>query len=92
MPFEAMLIELEERQAKALVMGGVEKLTKRKKAGRLNARERVEILLDSGSFVETGLFAVSARSEADAPATSAWPCFRRTPPRARVCGDWPSTV
>ena len=63
MPFEAMLIELEERQAKALVMGGVEKLTKRKKAGRLNARERVEILLDSGSFVETGLFAVSARPE-----------------------------
>lgn len=63
MPFEAMLKELEERQAKALAMGGVEKLAKRKKAGMLNARERVEILLDTGSFVETGLFAVSARPE-----------------------------
>ncbi len=58
-----MLKELEERQTKALAMGGLEKLAMRKMAGMLNARERVEFLLDMGSFVETGLFAVSARPE-----------------------------
>jgi acetyl-CoA carboxylase carboxyltransferase component len=63
MPFEAMLRELEEKRAKALSMGGPEKLAKRASEGLLNARERLDCLLDEGTFAEMGLHAVSARPE-----------------------------
>jgi methylmalonyl-CoA decarboxylase subunit alpha len=63
MPFESILKELLERQAQALAMGGPAKLAKRKSKGMFNARERIELLLDKSSFVETGLLAVSARPE-----------------------------
>ncbi len=51
--------EFLDRKAKALAMGGAEKLAKRKLQGRLNARERIDYLLDSGSFVESGLLTTS---------------------------------
>ena len=38
-------------------------LAQRRAEGHLNARERIERLLDSGSFVESGLFATSHRPE-----------------------------
>jgi methylmalonyl-CoA decarboxylase subunit alpha len=59
MSFEAMESELAERRAKALAMGGEQKLAQRRAAGLLNARERIDQLLDPGSFLESGLFAVS---------------------------------
>ena len=37
---------------KALVAGGADRITKQHKAGKLTARERLEVLLDPGSFVE----------------------------------------
>jgi methylmalonyl-CoA decarboxylase subunit alpha len=63
MPFEDLLNELERREQKALAMGGAEKLAQRKAQGILNARERVERLLDAGSFIESGMLAVSSRAE-----------------------------
>jgi len=71
MPFDDLLNNLEQRRRQALAMGGAEKLAKRKAAGLLNARERIEHLFDAGTFVESGLFATSvvaddaARSPAD---------------------------
>jgi len=59
MAYETLLAEYEKRRAKALAMGGAEKLAKRKKAGTLNARERIELLFDPGSFLEAGLFGAS---------------------------------
>jgi methylmalonyl-CoA decarboxylase subunit alpha len=59
MAYETLLAEYEKRRAKALAMGGAEKLAKRKKAGALNARERIELLFDPGSFLEAGLFGAS---------------------------------
>ena len=55
--------EYAERRAKALAMGGPEKLARRRNAGVLNARERLDYLLDAESFLESGLFATSARPE-----------------------------
>jgi acetyl-CoA carboxylase carboxyltransferase component len=55
----------EARRAKALAMGGKEKLARRKAAGILNARERVDRLADPGSFVESGLFGTSATRPED---------------------------
>ncbi|MBC7421035.1 MAG: acyl-CoA carboxylase subunit beta [Bdellovibrio sp.] len=48
--------ELEKRNEKALAGGGADKLAKHKQGGRLTARERVEVLMDPGSFVEMDRF------------------------------------
>ena len=63
MAFESLLSELGLRRAKALAMGGPDKLAKRRAQGVLNARERIEYLLDAGSFVESGQLATSHRPE-----------------------------
>ena len=56
---EGLIDELEARRGKARGMGGPEKLERRRKAGMMNARERVDYLVDKGSFIETGLLGVS---------------------------------
>ncbi|MGH6620877.1 MAG: carboxyl transferase domain-containing protein, partial [Alphaproteobacteria bacterium] len=61
MGYEDLYREYEERREKALAMGGKAKLDRRRNAGLLNARERLDCLLDKGSFLESGLFATSAR-------------------------------
>ncbi len=55
--------EFTRRRAKALAMGGPEKLERRRAAGLLNARERMALLFDGGAFHEAGLFATSERPE-----------------------------
>jgi len=55
MAFEKELKELEQRKAKALQMGGPEKIKRQHDRGRLTARERIDQLLDPGSFMEVGL-------------------------------------
>lgn len=62
--------ELAARSGRALAMGGEAKLAARRAAGVLNARERLDRLLDADSFTEIGLLAVSARPE-DRDATPA---------------------
>jgi len=57
------LKQLEEKDAEALAMGGPEKLAERKAQGVLNARERIDYLVDPGSFVESGRHARSIRAE-----------------------------
>lgn len=63
MTMDELAQNLVERRAQALAMGGAEKLARRKQEGVLNARERLDMLLDEGSFVESGLFARSIRPE-----------------------------
>jgi len=55
--------QLEEKNAEALAMGGAEKLAQRKAQGVLNARERIDRLVDPGSFTESGRHARSIRPE-----------------------------
>src|SRR5476651_495434 len=64
MTIKDSLDQLEQRRAKALGMGGPEKLAKRRAAGVLNARERIDYLFDRDTFIESGLFATSAYPEA----------------------------
>ncbi|HXN32878.1 MAG TPA: acyl-CoA carboxylase subunit beta [Polyangiaceae bacterium] len=47
---------LDEMNARALVGGGPERIVKQHEAGKLTARERLDLLLDPGSFVEIGRF------------------------------------
>ena len=48
--------ELQRRRAEAALGGGTERIEKMHAQGKLTARERIEILLDSGSFQELGVF------------------------------------
>jgi acetyl-CoA carboxylase carboxyltransferase component len=59
MTHEELMQEYEARRAKALGMGGPEKLASRRKRGQANARERIELLCDPGTFMESGLFGTS---------------------------------
>jgi propionyl-CoA carboxylase beta chain len=46
--------ELEERSRRALEAGGAERIERQHASGKMTARERVEALLDEGSFEELG--------------------------------------
>src|SRR5262245_54603290 len=54
MSWERELEELRRRQALAQQMGGEEKVARQRAAGRLTVRERIEALLDAGTFHELG--------------------------------------
>jgi propionyl-CoA carboxylase beta chain len=58
MTIEAKLGELERRNAEAEIGGGEARIKKQHGAGKLTARERINILLDEGSFHETDKFVV----------------------------------
>lgn len=50
------LADLDKRNEQAMQGGGAAKIAKHKQGGRLSARERLDILLDPGSFVEMDRF------------------------------------
>ena len=62
-----LLALLETRQQSARAMGGVEKLQKRRANRVLNARERIDALLDPGSFREIGTLAGGITNEGERP-------------------------
>jgi len=57
MSWKKELTELGKRRKMALKMGGAEKLKRQKSRGKLNARQRLEQLLDPDSFREIGQLA-----------------------------------
>ena len=72
-PLGELTDQLHERRAKAVLGGGEEKIAKQHDRGKLTARERIDLLLDAGTFVELGLhgrphFAQRAMDGVDAPA------------------------
>jgi acetyl-CoA carboxylase carboxyltransferase component len=69
MDAEEKRADLARRRAEALAMGGAERVARHKASGRLTARERLDLLLDDGSFYELGLLAQPEyRRERPAPA------------------------
>lgn len=56
-PMQKKVDELKKRCAKAMLGGGVDKIEKQHKAGKMTARERIAALVDPDSFEENGLFA-----------------------------------
>jgi acetyl-CoA carboxylase carboxyltransferase component len=65
MSWEPELRELREREALARRMGGEERVARQHASGRLTVRERIERLVDPGSFHETGAIAGAARYDDD---------------------------
>ncbi len=63
MSWKPELEEIARREALARRMGGEERVARARAAGRLTVRERIDRLLDAGSFHETG--ALAGRAEYD---------------------------
>ncbi|HVM66979.1 MAG TPA: carboxyl transferase domain-containing protein, partial [Acidimicrobiales bacterium] len=63
------LDELSRRRVAARSMGGQERLAKHREAGKLDARARIDHLLDEGSFREMGTLVGGADAPADAVVT-----------------------
>src|SRR3954465_5260922 len=57
MPIREKLALLERRAAEAELGGGAARLKAQHEKGKLSARERLDLLLDEGSFVELDRFA-----------------------------------
>src|SRR5215203_4824471 len=65
--------QLHQRRERAKLGGGEEKIAKQHERGKLTARERIDLLVDEGSFVEMGIhgrphFAQRAMDGVEAPA------------------------
>lgn len=73
MSWEKEIEELRLREALAKKMGGEEKVARQKENGRLTVRERIDRLLDEGSFHEIGATAGKATYDADGNLTGFMP-------------------
>lgn len=62
--------ELQEREAQLKQMGGEKALARQHEQGKLNARERLELLFDAGSFRELDLFVTHRCVNFDMPSTT----------------------
>lgn len=62
---ELRIQDLDRRNERAMQGGGPARLEKHKQGGRLTARERLDVLLDPGSFVETDRFVTHRCSNFD---------------------------
>ncbi|HXB65195.1 MAG TPA: acyl-CoA carboxylase subunit beta, partial [Solirubrobacteraceae bacterium] len=72
-PLTELNEQLHERREAARLGGGEEKIAKQHERGKLTARERLELLVDEGTFVELGIhgrphFAQRAMDGVEAPA------------------------
>lgn len=82
---EERLAELERRRETALAMGGPERVARHHDSGRLTVRERIDMLLDKGSFHEIGMLAEpEIRHERPIPGDGCVTGFGRIDGR-RVC-------
>ena len=63
MSIKVKIEELEKRNQEALQAGGPERIDKHHAAGKLTARERIDLLLDPGTFVEIDRFVTHRCSE-----------------------------
>ncbi|MBE5884320.1 MAG: acyl-CoA carboxylase subunit beta [Lachnospiraceae bacterium] len=65
MTWEEALQDLDERRGKASLGGGKLKIDKQHEQGKLTARERIDVLLDKGTFVEVDGFIESRINDFD---------------------------
>ena len=52
---QGLVEDLHERREKAKLGGGEEKIALQHERGKLTARERIDLLVDPGTFVELGI-------------------------------------
>src|SRR5215475_9421436 len=57
MTWQPEIEEIQNRRQRALEMGGVDRVNRQHAQGKLSARERLVLLLDTDSFTELGMLA-----------------------------------
>ena len=72
-PWQPELDELARRRAMAQQMGGPEKVERHHANGKLTVRERIDALLDPGTFREVGALTGRATTDADGNLTAVMP-------------------
>jgi acetyl-CoA carboxylase carboxyltransferase component len=88
-----LLQDLEQRKAKARAMGGDAKVEDQHKRGKLTARERIQLLFDPGTFIETGALARSPHiTDRETPADGVITGFGRIEGRDVLCAAYDFTV
>ena len=70
-PHAASVREFDRRRKAALAMGGDDRLARRRANNLLDARERLDRLLDADTFIESGLFGTSSSRLEDRDRTPA---------------------
>ncbi len=73
MTWQKEVDELRQREAMAQAMGGEEKIARQHQAGRLTVRERIQRLLDPGSFHEIGGIAGFGEYDDNGVLQKLWP-------------------
>ena len=61
------LVELQRRREKARQHGGEIRVARERAKNRLTARDRIDLLLDEGSFQEIGMLATIKTADDDLP-------------------------
>jgi acetyl-CoA carboxylase carboxyltransferase component len=89
--------DLRERRAAARLGGGQEKIDRQHAAGKLTARERIELLIDAGTFTELGIHggihhAVRGLEGKDAPADGVITGYGRVDGRFAAVAAYDFTV
>ena len=73
MTWQRELEELRERERMARAMGGPEKVSRQHQGGRLTVRERIDRLVDAGTFHEIGPSPERANTTSPAGSTASRP-------------------
>ena len=73
MTWEPELEEIARRRERVLEMGGPERVARHIEAGRIPVRKRIDMLLDAGSFRETGTIASKVQYDEQGRITSLTP-------------------
>src|SRR5438094_854258 len=79
MVWQAEVEEIRRRRAIARGMGGEEAVARHRAAGKLTVRERIDRLVDPGSFAEMGMLSAAAEYDEDG-------ALRRLTPSNSVMG------
>jgi acetyl-CoA carboxylase carboxyltransferase component len=96
-PMRSLVEELEARRAKARLGGGEEKIVRQHEQDKLTARERLDLLIDAGTWVELGIhgrphFSQRAMEGKDAPADGVVTGYGKIDGRLVAVGAYDFTV
>src|ERR687897_608812 len=84
---KGLVDDLHERRAKAKLGGGQEKIALQHERGKLTARERIDLLVDEGTFVELGIHGRPHFSQRSMKGKEA-PAARPTSPASPTSCRW----
>ncbi|MCA1026658.1 methylmalonyl-CoA carboxyltransferase [Cytobacillus kochii] len=93
MSWEKEVEEINYRRELACRMGGEDNVARHKSAGKLTVRERIDSLLDNGSFHESGAIAGKAKYDGDGnlieftPANCVFGTGKLKDKKVVICGD-----